>query len=288
MKKQSATDQSPIGQNTILTLTVPLAAHQEQYRQSLAALAAQVTVPGFRKGKAPHPLVEAQIGPSRIIDRVLEKLLPDIYARAVESAGISPLVQPRMEIKDLPTDGDWIIEAQTAVRPEVVLGDWKKAIKGAYKAHAKEHTHEESGETTPESVEQHLLSYTLQKLVQVVNPKIAPALVEQETRHQIEELAKQLASHRLELEAYLKTTGKTVESLQREYAASSLVSLQVEFVLQAVEDELAPEVSAAEISALFGESGEKLPEKTKKSLEGEAKRVIRRRKTLETIKALAQ
>lgn len=293
MKKDTTkTPDSPIGENTVLTLTIPMSVHKKAYGTSLQRIAGVVTVPGFRKGKAPTNLVETQVGPAKILDQVLEDVLPEIYAQAVKKAGIVPLVQPHLEVKELPPEGDWTIQASTAVAPKIVLGDWKKIATSAGKEFspqkATEGSEGEEKKPTAEEVDQQKLSFVFGKIIESINPKIAPLLLEHETRRQIEEFARHLASHRMELDQYLQATGKTVETLQQEYAASSVATLQLEFVLDAITSEMDPKPTEKEIEELLGKEVEKLPPKEKKRYEEEALRILKRRSVISSIKELSK
>lgn len=290
---------SPIGENIVLKLVVPEAKAKQVYQKVLTNTAGHVTVPGFRKGKAPTRLVEDQIGATVIIDKVLENVLPEIYAEAVKEAKITPLVHPHLEIQKIPEHGDWVISAATAVAPVVVLGDWKKLVKTTGKefeeAEKKEKssaskketdTKEQQKEAKPDNRDERKMSFLFGKLIQTINPKIAPLLLEHEARRQIEEFAKHLAEHHVELNQYLQGTGKTIEQLQQDYAASGLASLQIEFVLNAISDELKVSVSEEEISELLGEGVKKIAAETRERLEENAKQILTRRKTVEEIKSL--
>lgn len=281
MKKKQADLNSPIGENTSLTISIPRELQEKAYAKVLGKIAALVTVPGFRKGKAPMKLVEEQVGRAKIVDQVLEDVIPDLYAEAVKKAGIAPLVHPHLSVKELPEDGDWVIEAETAVAPTVELGDWKKVIAKSGKEYTKDEKKSE------EEQKQEKLSFVLGKLLENVNPKIAPLLIEHEARRQIEEFARHLAEHRIELDQYLASTKKTVQSLQEEYTAASLASLQLEFVLNAITAELDPKPSDEEIAKLLGDGIKKLSKEEQKRLEDYARQTLSRQATIEEIRSIA-
>ena len=48
----------------------------------------RVTIPGFRKGKAPRSVVERQLGRKNMIDDALESLLPQITSLAIQEKEI--------------------------------------------------------------------------------------------------------------------------------------------------------------------------------------------------------
>jgi trigger factor len=57
----------------------------------------QVTVPGFRKGKAPRALFERNYGKQTLIQEAVEELLPRAYSLAVVQNNIEPIDQPEIE-----------------------------------------------------------------------------------------------------------------------------------------------------------------------------------------------
>lgn len=295
MKKTPATTQStpsPMGENYILTLTIPKSLHEPKYSQVLAKTSSYVTIPGFRKGKAPLSLVEDQVGHANLLDQVLEDILPAIYTKAVEDAGIAPLVPPQVKVVSIKPKEDWVVEAHTALAPIVKLGDWKKVVKEAGKVHekkAKEHEgHDHAKEESSEDKEQQLLSTIFEELIKSTSPAIPPLLIEHEAKRQIEDFARNLASHRIELDQFLKSTGKTVEGLQQEYMMSALANMQVEFTIQAITEELKPDAADAEINEVLGKKIEEFEKSQQSRIKEQAVQVVKRKKTLASLKEMAR
>lgn len=295
MKKTTSvqtTSATPVGENYVLTLVIPKSIHEPKYQQVLSQTSGRVTIPGFRKGKAPLRLVEEQIGASNILDKVLEDVLPAIYADAVTKAGISPLVPPQVKITSINPKEDWTVEAHTALAPKVTLGEWKKIVKEAGKTYAKdaqEHAgHDHAKEMTEEDKEQQLLTTIFEALIKHTNPAIPPLLIEHEAKRQIEDFARNLATHRIELEQFLQSTGKTVEGLQQEYMISATANMQVEFTIQAVTNELQPEVNDQDLTDVLGKEIASFPKENQARIKEQATEVARRKKTLKKLTDLAK
>lgn len=288
----TAVKKNPIGENTILTLTIPTVTYEPKYASVLAKTSQVVTIPGFRKGKAPIKLVEEHVGASALLDKVLEDVLPAIYAKAVDDAKLLPLVPPQVKIVSINRGEDWVVEAHTAIAPIVKVGDWKAIVKKAAKSHAKEvaeHAdHDHAKEMSEKEKEQALLTALFSALIEDTNPAIPPLLLENEARRQIEEFARTLASHRIELDQFLQSTGKTVEGLQEEYMASSLANLQVEFTIQAITEELNPVVSDAQIDEVLGKALSSFPKDRQERVKEQAIQVARRQATLKLLTEIAQ
>ena len=64
-------------------------------------LAGSVNVPGFRKGKAPRRVIEAQLGEGAVLREFLDHALPDFYLRAVREHGLAPVGEPEFDDLDV-------------------------------------------------------------------------------------------------------------------------------------------------------------------------------------------
>ena len=109
-----------------LTVEVPY----EELKPSLDAaykeIGSQVQVPGFRRGHVPAPVIDQRVGRAAVIQEAVNKALPDFYRQAVTEAGRVPLMQPEVEITDLPNvtgpqGGQFVFSAEVTVRPLVDL-----------------------------------------------------------------------------------------------------------------------------------------------------------------------
>jgi trigger factor len=89
----------------------------EAYRH----LVKEVSVPGFRKGKAPRAILEQRIGKKALLEEALEHLVPQLYRQAIESNDIRPIAEPELEVTQ--TD-PLIFKAIVSLKPEVKLGDY--------------------------------------------------------------------------------------------------------------------------------------------------------------------
>jgi trigger factor len=94
---------------------------------------AKMTVPGFRKGKAPRKMVEKLYGEGVFYDDAINALYPAAYDAAVEQAGISPVDNPAVEVTSVDSEG-FEFKAKVTVKPEVEVKDYKgiKAVKNVY------------------------------------------------------------------------------------------------------------------------------------------------------------
>lgn len=94
---------------------------QQAYRKVVK----DISIPGFRKGKAPRKIVEQRFGEEVLHKDALDILIPKGYSQAVEETDIEPVDQPDIEdfyiSKGEPAKFTAIVE----VKPEVELDEYK-------------------------------------------------------------------------------------------------------------------------------------------------------------------
>ena len=84
----------------------------------------KITVPGFRKGKAPRKIIEGMYGSGVFYEDAINDLYPEAYTQAVEQEKLDTVSWPNVEVLDVGKDG-LTFKATVTVRPEVKLGEYK-------------------------------------------------------------------------------------------------------------------------------------------------------------------
>lgn len=85
----------------------------------------KITLPGFRKGKAPRKMIEKMYGADVFYQDAANEIIPDAYAKASEESGLEIVSQPKIEVVTLEAGKPFVFEAAVAVKPEVELGQYK-------------------------------------------------------------------------------------------------------------------------------------------------------------------
>ena len=83
----------------------------------------KMTIPGFRKGKAPRSIIEKMYGTGVFYETAINDLIPENYEAAVKEAGISPVAQPEFDVVSLDENG-LVLSAKVFVKPEVKIADY--------------------------------------------------------------------------------------------------------------------------------------------------------------------
>jgi trigger factor len=89
-------------------------------------LGRQLRIPGFRKGKVPPPVVIRRLGREAVLDEAVQSFLGTWSLDAIDGADINPIGRPRVDLGDLPKQGEPLAFAiEIGVRPQAQLGTYK-------------------------------------------------------------------------------------------------------------------------------------------------------------------
>jgi trigger factor len=91
------------------------------------ALAREMRLPGFRKGKAPPSLVIQRLGFPAVLEEAIRDSLPEWYERALLGSRISPVGDPSVELVSTPdAEGESLeFRFEIGVRPQAKLGEYR-------------------------------------------------------------------------------------------------------------------------------------------------------------------
>ena len=96
----------------------------EALEQAYKKVRKEVSLPGFRKGKVPRKVLEANYGKEVLHKDALDILIPANYQKAVEEADIEPISEPEFEDFYIAEDEPATFTAVVEVKPEVELGEY--------------------------------------------------------------------------------------------------------------------------------------------------------------------
>ncbi|MCO5176987.1 MAG: trigger factor [Thermomicrobiales bacterium] len=93
----------------------------EAYEKTLRKVSKGISIPGFRKGRAPRAIVEQMVGRDAIVDEAGRDMMDDLYRRAIEQEELVPVGDPRVGILQQEPIG---FKVTIEVFPTVELGDY--------------------------------------------------------------------------------------------------------------------------------------------------------------------
>ena len=107
-----------------LTFSVDAARFEEGMQYSYNKNKSNIAVQGFRKGKAPRKLIEAQYGKAVFYDDAINFVMPEAYETAVKENNLDVVSRPEMDVTAIDENGV-SFTAEVYTKPEVKLGDYK-------------------------------------------------------------------------------------------------------------------------------------------------------------------
>ena len=108
-----------------LDVEVPEEDVAHAFEHAATDMAESLRLPGFRKGKAPVPVVVARVGREAVWQEALRGHLDSWFWSAAEASGIRPVASPEVEFDGLPDDGGTFkFSATVAVMPKPEVADW--------------------------------------------------------------------------------------------------------------------------------------------------------------------
>ena len=121
------TEVTELGDSRVrIDVAVEAADLESRLDRAAKALAGEMKLPGFRKGKVPPQLVIQRVGREAVVEQALRDSLPEWYENALVNSGISPVGDPKLDVGELPAEGqDLAFTIEVGVLPTATLGDYK-------------------------------------------------------------------------------------------------------------------------------------------------------------------
>ena len=109
---------------TVINFKVNGEEWKSEIEKAYKKLEKKVTVPGFRKGKAPASLVRSKINPEEVMNEALNSVLVANYEKTLDEEKLNPIIRPEVGVSKISMEevemSITVIEA-----PVVTLGEYK-------------------------------------------------------------------------------------------------------------------------------------------------------------------
>jgi trigger factor len=104
-----------------LAIEVPFAELEPNLKRAYKQIGAQVTIPGFRRGKVPNVVIDQRIGRGTILNEAVQGAIPEQLLAAVRQHDVRTLGRPSVEIKEFADGQPLKFTAEVDIRPELTL-----------------------------------------------------------------------------------------------------------------------------------------------------------------------
>lgn len=85
----------------------------------------KISLPGFRRGKAPRKLIEAQYGANFFYEEAINHIFPDVYEEAIDELKLDVVSRPTIDVENINKETGVKFIVEVTVKPEVTLGQYK-------------------------------------------------------------------------------------------------------------------------------------------------------------------
>jgi len=235
----------------------------QQKEHAVDELIKEVTVKGFRQGKAPKTIAADHIDPDKLSNHILGHILNDIIDKTIKENKYRLLGRPVLENIDSQSKDGWIIKISLPLYPEINIDNYQKLFS--------------KSDSKKKETEDEKIDRIYQTLSEKINVDIPEQVVEEETNYSLERLAEQAKTLNLTLESYLKAINKNLDQIKEEYRKKATESIKLDLILLEIGKKEKIDTDIKEIAAVAQKNG--IPE----SQLGRLKSIMDRRKTIELL-----
>ncbi len=104
-----------------LTVEIPPDEVDKDLDRAYRKIAQQVKIPGFRKGRVPKQVIDAQVGHEAVLGEFIEESVPTYYRDALREHDLAPITEPDIELGDVEEGKSLVFTAVVEVRPRLKL-----------------------------------------------------------------------------------------------------------------------------------------------------------------------
>lgn len=108
-----------------LTIEVPAEEFEKALEGAFQKNKNKISIPGFRKGKAPRKMIEQMYGKGVFYEDAANELIPDAYDKAMDECTEEIVSSPKVDVVQIEAGKPFIFTAEVALKPEVTLGKYK-------------------------------------------------------------------------------------------------------------------------------------------------------------------
>lgn len=108
-----------------LTIEVPAEELEKAIETAYQRNKNRMSIPGFRKGKAPRKMIEQMYGKEIFYEDAANALIPEAYEKAMDECTEDIVSAPKVDVVQIEAGKPFIFTAEVALKPEVTLGKYK-------------------------------------------------------------------------------------------------------------------------------------------------------------------
>ncbi len=239
-----------------IIVIIPFKDIEIEQQKAFDQLHKDLTVSGFRQGKAPKTIAQKHISQEEIYKKLLNELLPRLYDEIIKKENIHPIISPKVNLEKAKDNTDWVIIFTVAEKPTIKLGDYKLAIQKVKSENKKKDIwvpgKDKQVSDKKESVnKEKIINEILTAILNESKFEISDIIIEEELNQRLSQLVDDVRKIGLTTDAYLKSKNLTIDELKKRYQKEIEDMYKLEFALSNIADMENIVVSPDEIEKLF-------------------------------------
>lgn len=117
-----------------LELEVSNSYYKKQIGNAYKEIAKKANIPGFRKGKIPHQVIDSNFGKPYVLQEAASRAISELYPEIIDESGHKPIDYPKINITRMEEDKPLGFEAEIELEPEIKLPKYKGMKVNAFSA----------------------------------------------------------------------------------------------------------------------------------------------------------
>jgi len=272
-------------------ITVDIAQDEikKQYQFSFEKLQNELTVEGFRKGKAPKTVAEKYLSKEKIYNDLINTLLPKIYQEIIKKEDLKPVIAPKIDLVKAKENEDWQVKITVAEKPTIEIGDYKAVVKKVKAELKKDNIWVPGKDKKPEEPKkdnQKILNAVLTEIVKITKLEISDLIIEEELNNRLSKLVDDVQKIGLTMDNYLKSKNLTHEKIKEQFKNEIIDTYKLEFALSEIADRENLKVEQADLEKLFVNIKDEKERQMAKENSYFYASILRKQKTLDFILGL--
>jgi trigger factor len=232
-----------------ILLDIPWETIKQEYDKSFTKLMGDLTVEGFRKGKAPREVAEKNIPKDRVYDTMIRNYVPKEYEEIVKKEGLKPIYQPKIELVNAKENEDWQVKFLVPTKPDIDIKKYKDIVKKAKdeaskpeiwtpgKALGPASENEKPPEANATVKKEMAIQAALNALLDNVEVELSDVILDEEINARLMKLVEDLQKMGLSVEQYVQSRNTTVESMRGQFRKEISETYKLEFILSEIAEQ---------------------------------------------------
>ena len=113
------------GYNAELKMVINSADFEKYCTKAYNKNKGKISIPGFRKGKVPKQIIEKYYGVGFFYEDALNDAFSEEFSKGVEQIGIEPVARPVIDVEEIETGKDVVIDVKVVIKPDIEIGQYK-------------------------------------------------------------------------------------------------------------------------------------------------------------------